>query len=508
MKSDALAEIHWPQLSEIIAQTTGLHFPPDRRADLQRGLTGAAEEFGFADALPCAQWLMSVTLTKPQVQVLASHLTVGETYFFREQSAFDALAGNILPELVRSRRGREQRLRLWSAACCTGEEPYSLAILLHQRIPDLPDWRVTILATDINGRYLEKAAAGVYGEWSFRESPAWLKERYFRRVAEGRYAIRPEIRKLVTFAPLNLAEDNFPPPTADTNAMDVVFCRNLLMYFTLPQARRVVRNLRHSLVEQGWLVVSSSEGAHALSARFAPVSFPGVILYQKSDVPDRSEPSQMSAPLGEAMEFFTPPHEAILPWMPQTPSAPPLEALIALPTEERATVELPAGPHAAAAALYEQGRYAEAVDTLLASAAIQVAPDPPAFSLLARALANQGKLDEARGWCERWIAADKLDASGHYLRALVLQELGDREQARCSLQRTIYLRPGFVLAHFALGSLARVSGKTSEADKHLANALDLLRRCAPDDPLPESNGLRAGRLTEIITSLITPETGP
>jgi chemotaxis protein methyltransferase CheR len=147
---------------------------------------------------------LAAPLTKTHLQVLASHLTVGETYFFREKKTFEILTASIVPDLIRNRRGCGQRLRIWSAACCTGEEPYSLAILLHQIIPDFTDWHVTILATDINERFLQKAAAGVYGEWSFRESPAGFKERYFHRTADGRHAILPEIKKQVIFvmAPL------------------------------------------------------------------------------------------------------------------------------------------------------------------------------------------------------------------------------------------------------------------------------------------------------------------
>ncbi len=121
MKPSAVSNALWSQLSEFIAERTGLHFPSERRDDLERGLAGAAGEFGFADVAGCAQWLLSASLTQAQIQMLASHLTVGETYFFREKKTFDVLAESVLPELVGSRRKRELRLRLWSAACCTAE---------------------------------------------------------------------------------------------------------------------------------------------------------------------------------------------------------------------------------------------------------------------------------------------------------------------------------------------------------------------------------------------------
>ena len=159
-------------------------------------------------------------------------------------------------------------------------------------------------------------------------------------------------------------------------------------------------------------------------------------------------------------------------------------------------------PCVIAASLCDHGRYQEAADTLLASLDTHASPDPKLTSLLARALANQGQLADALTWCDRWVDVDKLNPSGHYLRAIVLQELGDSGHARRSFQRAIYLDPHFVLAHFALGNLARGGGKIVEADKHFANASGLLRDYQPGDVLAESDGLTAGRLTEIITSLI------
>ncbi len=488
--SDRDLETQWTRLSELVAEHMGLHFPRERRGDLQRGLAGAAVEFGFDDVAACADWLMSAPLTKTQLQVLASHLTIGETYFFRDKNTFDVLASRVLPELIDARRGLERRLRLWSAGCCSGEEAYSLAILLHQVLPDLADWHVTILATDINPVSLRKAVAGSYGEWSFRDAPSGFKDRYFNRTEDGRHAVRPEIKKLVTFEHVNLVEDVYPSLATDTNAMDLIFCRNVLMYFTLAQTRKVIGNLHHALMDGGVLAVSPSEASQALFPQFVTLNFPGVILYQKSDAGPRANHMPWVPPA-----TATPPPEA--------PPAPP-EAPPAPPPEMPPLVESGLAPCAVAASLYEQGRYGEAAATLLASFE-EHQPETQAFSLLARALANQGRLADALVWCDRWVAADKMDAAGHYLRAVVLLEHGHRDEARASLQRALYLEPTFVLAHFALGSLARSRDKHDEADRHFANTLDLLGRLQPHDVLPESDGLTAGRLTETLTAMTAPE---
>jgi chemotaxis protein methyltransferase CheR len=463
MTTSNAPDVMWERLSEFVATKMGLHFPQARWPDLKRAAEGMAKEFDLPNSEACAEWLLSEPLTKAQLQTLASHLTIGETYFFRDRRIFEAVADTALPELIRLRRGRDRRLRLWSAGCCTGEEAYSLAILLHQLIPDLAEWNVGILATDINGRFLQKAAAGIYGKWSFRDSPPGFTDRYFRSLGNGSYEVAPEIKKLVTFAQLNLVEDFYPTLATDTNAMDLIFCRNVLMYFTPGQATETVRKLRRALVEGGWLAVSPCEASQTLFSQFKPVNFPGAVLYRKSN-------------------------DVVL-------VAPPLWDTAAAP-ETAAPSSLADG-----GALYQEGRYQEAAETVRNSIETESAPIAEAFSLMARTLANQGDLAGALDWCDRWIAAEKLDASGHYLRAVVLQELGKHEQARQSLQRAVYLSPDMVLAHFALGNLARAVGKNTEAVKHFNNALHFLKSLQPDEVLPESDGMTAGRLNEIISSI-------
>src|SRR5262245_56326354 len=170
VQAEVIPDSLWPQVSAAIASRMGLHFPDERRNDLERALADAAVELGFENARSCARWLLSSQVTKPQLDTLASHLTVRETYFFRDPRAFEALATQVLPELIEKRRGHEQRLRLWSAACSTGEEAYSLAILLRQVLPDWENWRISVLGTDINRHSLRKAMRGVYGDWSFRDT--------------------------------------------------------------------------------------------------------------------------------------------------------------------------------------------------------------------------------------------------------------------------------------------------------------------------------------------------
>jgi len=441
---------------------------------------------------------------------LAHHLTVGETYFFRDRSLFQALEEQVLPPLIQNRRAAGRRLRIWSAACCTGEEPYSLAILLSRLVPDLADWAVTILATDVNVRFLQTAAKGVYGEWSFRDVPAGIRDRCFERVAAGRFEILPRFRRMATFSYLNLANDTYPSVLNNTNAMDLVICRNVLMYLTPNCARQVVRNLHSAITEGGWLVVGAGEASHSLLSDFRSVTFSGAILYRKENRPGTSPDIQVASESVDDLlpGEFPPPAESsfafwddgvIVPVGPEieNESHPRDEEESLAPAPEPAPIDLARG-------LYGEGRYAE-VEEILSERLTERSDDSEALSLLARAQANRGRLDEALESCDRAVAADKLGPAAYYLRATILVEHSRTDEAIDDLQRAVYLDPAFCMAHFSLGNLVRKIGRPEEARRHWRNALETLERFDSQETLPGSEGMTVGTLTEMLGVLAARE---
>lgn len=487
-----------PCLSKFLARQMGLHFPPERWRDLARGMGTATREFRFPDTASCIQWLLSTPLSRSQIEILSGHLTVGETYFFREPQVFDALQTHILPALIQSRRQSGQHLRIWSAGCASGEEAYSLAILVQQMIPDFRQWNITILGTDINPHSLQKAAAGIYGDWSFRNAPPWLREGYFRAASGGRFEIVPTVREMVTFSYLNLAADTYPSLLNNTNAMDVIFCRNVLMYFEPGLAASMVHRHYQALVDGGWLIVSPSEITQALFAQFATANFPGVILHRKSVTMAKpvAQPPVASVPLAGNARL---PYPAVV-----------VKENLGVPSAASSTRQatFAIGPNQESAPpmyrqafnLYQQGRYAEAAAETMKLLSIH-RKDANAMTLMARIYANQGELSTALQWCEKTIAVDRLNPVGHYLLAAILQEQVRMEEAMLSFKRTLYLDQDFVLAHFALGNLYRQQGRDREAGKHFENALLLLDARPPEDILPEADGMTAGRLAEIIHTM-------
>ena len=287
----------------------------------------------------------------------------------------------------------------------------------------------------------------------------------------------------------------FPSLATDTNAMDLIFCRNVLIYFTPQQTRGLIEKLHQALAPEGWLAVSPSECSHTVFSKFATENFPGAILYRKGETSSASGPraaadseAEANARLGTA-SWLTPVVADLMPF-------------------EAALLAASAAPQVG-----EQGNAAlmPALDAtlmrapdaaLMPTADAAFGPTPTDPGVATRALANEGQLAAARTASERWIEAEKIEPAAYYLHAMISQELGEAATARRSLQRALYLDADFVLAHFALGNLARNEGHGADAGRHFGNALHLLRDMPPDAALPEADGLTAGRLSEIIETLL------
>jgi len=226
------SEMEYKLFRDLILGRTGMYFGLRRRDALTHGVSAAAERAGCESLGEYHRLLQGARTDGELWDDLIGAITVGETYFFRNPAHFDALRQHILPNLI-ARRRHDHRLRIWSAGCSTGEEPYSIAILLRQLLPDLDDWKILILATDINKESLRQAREGRYREWSFRQTGPAVRELYFTP-QDNLFELIPQVREMVAFAYLNLAEDAYPSLATNTNAMHLILCRNVAIY--LPEA--------------------------------------------------------------------------------------------------------------------------------------------------------------------------------------------------------------------------------------------------------------------------------
>ena len=288
----------------------------------------------------------------------------------------------------------------------------------------------------------------------------------------------------MSFAYLNLAEDVYPSLATQTNAMDLILCRNVLMYFSAGQARKVLQNLAKSLKENGWLIVSLTETSIVRFSPLVTVNFPEATVYRKDSGAKQIEPGAV-CPTFQPAQRDDP--RTARPDFPRLQGRPLVQPTWPRSVAETSTPvpELP-GRGAKTPDMGEEP-CSERVEELVA---------------LARNCANLGDLTAALSWCEQLVAADRLNPAWHYLRAAILQEQDAVAEAALSLRKAIYLDQDFIMAHFALGNLALRQGNARGARKHFDNVLALLDSYQPDEPLPESEGITAGRLKEIVFSTI------
>ena len=481
----------------------GLHFPRERFPELAQKMTTLARAAGYDDLQAYLLFLMSPPLSQERMELLAGALTIGETYFLRDPKSYRVFEEELLPGLLLARRGSGKTINIWSAGCSSGEEPYSIAILLSRALPDLADWKVTLVASDINAQALERARTGIYSRWSFRNAPPWLME-YFNREADGKYRIVPRIREMVRFVHLNLVDPAEESSTL-TSGMDVIFCRNVMLYFHAAQIEKTIASFHASLNNDGWLFVGPTEVNHQSVRGFACRRYDGAMVLIKASLQRKPQPLTRQP----RRTLLQPdPDLATVPAKPASAAA--SGAPAPLPTPEPGLPDLPEqaeampaaeskGGFEEAQALYQAGLYEQAALKALKESGSEQQPEH--LALAARAWANIGRYAEARDCCEKAIALDRLNAQNQYLLSIILEHQGDSDGAVTSLKRALYIDHDYLLAYFALGNLCRQRGEQREAKQSFANALRLLKRRDPHEVLPDTEGMTAGRLMQLLEEM-------
>jgi chemotaxis protein methyltransferase CheR len=463
MKSDLTVPV-LETVSRVIEKRSGLAFPPEKWPELRKGLAEAAAMLGLPDAREMADRFLSPSAPAEWTALLLDRLTIGETYFFREPDALEGLEKQIIPDLIRKRKSGSRTLRIWSAGCSTGEEAYTLSILLLRAIPDIERWDVSVLATDLNTGSLKKAREGRYTAWSFRGTPEWVRTGYFHASGNQAWTIAPAVRKLVRFERLNLTTDTYPASWNGTAEIDLILCRNVLMYFAPDRVEKVLRGFNAALAPGGFLVVSANELSMSRFEGFERVDQGKAFCFRKlSDARRRS---------AAASDAATRPPSRRIPAKTASPSPPAAGTSSAPPA--RAGRPVASAPAAAAP-----------VDSLAA----------------ARQAADAGRFDEAAMHCRVALEANPMDPAGYYLYGVVLQEKGDPTAAAREFRRAIYLDPDFVAPYVSLGNLLQASGNREEAKRQLSNALSILERYPGAEFVRESDGTTVAALAAMIRSI-------
>ena len=463
-------------LAEIIRDTAGLVFPEARRPEVE----GAMRRVGAEHRLSDAELVARVRDDAAIRDALVAELTVGKTYFERDEAQVALLRNVLLPTLIAARPDGLP-VRVWSAGCASGEEPYTVQMLC-ERIGKAD--RVRVLGTDISRPRLEHARRAVYPVWSLRASGDETKRRFFRPRGKS-FELDPRIRDRVEFRYLNLAEDRFPSLASGVLAMDLILCRNVLIYFDPPTVLRVAGRLIESLSEEGWLILGAADPQIGELVDCEVVETAAGLAYRR--------PAAKTA--RRAAVSFDPP----VAWEP-----PVLEAAEA--AAEPAPEPAPA-PAARAERTDADGAVRRAYgarDFAAVRAHAEEAPEDglsrEAWVAWVRALANEGCLDEAHRVVDRARALHPSSAELLYLRAVLLIQTGRVDDAAAAARQALYLDRGLVVAHLALADAEGRAGGVEAARRSLRNAAALLAQLPQAEPVAASDGEPAGRLAQLVRS--------
>lgn len=461
---------HWTDpryafVVRLLGARTGLMFRTDDCDRVEQGIRAAMQR---ADLNDLGAYAHLLERDQDVWDDLIVELTVGETYFFREPQQFAFIRDEALPAILQQ-RGLDHTIRVWSAGCASGEEPYSLAILLEQQ--GLLQ-QSSILATDISEAALGKARQAVYPDWSFRGQEASRAKLYLQRPADVN-VLNEQIRRHVKFESLNLALDSYPSIITGTRSLDLIMCRNVLIYFDRDTVKSIAQRFYAALADGGWLITASADPQLEQFAPFAAIVRKSGVYYQRArSVPPQTGVRQPAMPRSAANA------------QPRPDSSRPNADADQDGPQDRTDDDSLAD---AQRALIE-GRFGQAIELTSKRTS-----EHGACVIRVQALAN---IDIARAEraCASATAQHPLSAHLHYLHALLLLASNRAREAAESARRVIYLDRKLAVAHLLLGSSLRQIGDLAGAHRAFRNAYDLCAARPAEDVVLLSDGETAGNL--------------
>lgn len=506
----------------LIASYTGLHVREQDREALGSKILLRMKSLNLSVPQTYYHLLEADTnLSHREWNELIILLTISETYFLRDRGVFSLLRNRILPELI-LRHNHDRTLRIWSAGCSTGEEAYSIAILINELLPDWERWNILILGTDINISSISQAKRAIYSPWSFRLVDSEIQKRYFNKRNNG-WELNEKIRKMVTFQHGNLRQDTFPSnpnflDIASSNIynMDFIICRNVFVYFDNAAISNVLNKFSNTLNEGGYLLTGHAElqlveNLGSLKAK----SFPESVIYQRCEASQRntSTPAlketvaakgykfQANSPVPMRASAAVPPSSTSPLPSYFTPPPATMPAIVSISNE--ATVNRSEPDNATlktifneAEILFQKKKYADALKKT--EELLQQQPRHcGAYYLMSQIYANVGKYEKAIYYCKQALEVDSLSfLEPYYLLAHIAEEQGDIEQAKSWLKKIIYLVPSSVYAYLELALIYEIEKNTTKSQKMRSVALELLKRLPSSAQVDPRLGMTASELID------------
>lgn len=488
-------------MKQLISGKIGLDINERKLDALEKALLKGFASSPYSSLQEYMLWLTKIPISSPDWRRLIEILTINETYFFRNAPQFEALRSEIFPSILENKRTQNKKeLRIWSAGCSTGEEPYSLAILLSEILQDFSNWNIFILGTDINHVSLEKARVGFYREWSFRDVPQRIKAEYFTP-QEGGFVIRPDIREMVTFTYLNLVENCYPSFYNQTTDMDMIICRNVVIYFTNETSARIMSGFFQTLDQDGWLVVGHSEPMTTIRHNFSAVNIQNALFYRKPKSCAGKQKSKIES-LSPGKNEFRNYSQIRNPGVIQRPR----NKIRTVSTLCHKKIQSRPGTtdllfKAEMQKLVSAGKWRQAIEELTLK--IGEKPGVVDFYLdIAKIYGDQKMLDEALQWCNKALKLDRSYLPSYFMVSLIYQELNRLDDAERLLKQAIYVNPDFIFGHFHLAMIYQKSGDFKKAEKAFSNIQRQLSDLSSSDKLIYSDGMSVDQMSKLVSNYL------
>ena len=472
-----LSDAEFIRFQQITHERTGIFFGPRRRTELQRHINSMLKKRAAPDVNSLYQKLVQQQTNSPVWDLFIDTIIVGETYFFREKLLFQALRQQVLPEIIK-RHQKDKSLRIWSSGCSTGEEPYSLSILLDQLLgSEIKLWRIFILATDINKPSIKKGINGLYRKWSLRQTPDNIIQTYFTKEGDL-YRIREDIQKRVMFSYLNLKEPVYPALSTCTHALDLILWRNVAIYLSDNVIAEVLKRFYQCLLPLGYFNIGASEAGYMGETPFVSKQYSGTFIYQKMVSPPKTKPQPVSYP----KKTVTKKAVRFQPGLSPKPK----------PVLSPQSILEQANQFA------KDRNYIQAINQF--QSYLNKKPnDAEVWYQLARVYANSGDLDNANSACISAIDHNPLHVEAYYLKGLIHEENGELELAIQDYKKTLYLQSDFVLAHYHLSVIYLQIKDQQQAERHRVHAVRILSRRPDDEILSDADDLTVEQLLAMIS---------
>ncbi|MDP8221374.1 MAG: CheR family methyltransferase [Candidatus Stygibacter frigidus] len=461
--AELIKEPYLSSIKELLQERLGLHYSDLREGELSRKIGDAAKKTGYPSTLSYIISLLEKPSNRHDLEILASCVTIGETYFLRENEAFDFLKEEYLKHYIYKNRPGEKRLSIWSAGCSSGEEVYSLAGMIREMLPDHEHWEIKIIGTDINPAVLEKARKGIYSKWSFRKTPSWFMK-YVEEVDDNKYQICACLNEMVEFKNHNLASDPYV-----MQDLDIIFCRNVLIYFSKELISKVTKGFYNSLKDEGVLILSPVEVSLNICERFIRRTFGGRTFFIKSvNTKNLSVTPEILAE-----------NESELP-------------------ENSQADENPVTEHERLDFLYQEGLYLR-LESLLLSKYHEIEKIPEEYQeLLIKTYMKQGETEKAEEACQRIIISDQCSPGICYYLALINLKNKNYNLVKNILENILEIEPDHLLSIYLMGKLSEIRRDHILAAKNFNKAEELLRKRDKDEIINELEELTAADMLEEI----------